>query len=282
MENKSGQLTQTNMWTFKQGLTGNAIKILGVVLMVFDHLHQMFIAQAPGWFNMLGRPVLPIFIFMCAEGFYHTRSRKRYILQLLIAAVFMNIGNMVLGHAMRIEPDIPEHGVELINQVFTTMLMTVLYLFSIERLRAGIKEKKPGKIAGSIALLLLPIAVTVGLVIPLYSVDYTVTPVFNTAFLLIPNLLAMDGGVTFVLLGIAFYYLRKWRWAQMAVLAAYSALSFYMGIGEGYNIQWMQVFAIIPLLLYNGQRGKGNKYFFYIFYPAHIWGLYTIAWLLQR
>lgn len=271
-----------NTAVFGKGLTGNAIKMIGVVLMMFDHLHQMFIAQAPVWFNMLGRPVLPIFIFMCAEGFYHTRSRKRYISLLFIGAVIMNIGNLVLGHAIRIVPDIPEHGVELINNVFVTMLMLALYLLFIEMVRTGIKEKKPGKIAGGIGLMLVPIAVTAVLMILMYSIDYSVTPIFNIAFLIIPNLLTGDGGFPVVLLGIAFYYLRKWRWAQMALLAVYGALHFYTGMGSGYNIQWMEVFAIIPLLFYNGQRGKGSKYFFYIFYPAHIWGLYTIAWMLWR
>jgi hypothetical protein len=281
MENRSEQLGSTN-WNFRQGLSGNAIKVIGVVLMVFDHLHQMFIAQAPVWFNMLGRPVLPIFIFMCAEGFYHTRSRKRYITLLFVSAVAMNIGNWVLSRAMRIDPAIPEHGVQLINNVFTTMLMTALCLESIELVRYGIKEKKPGKIAGGVGIMFGMIAFSVGLLLVMRSADYSDSQILITAFLIIPNLFTGDGILMSEVLGIAFYYLRKWRWAQMAVLAAFSAFSFYTAIGSGYNIQWMQVFAIVPLLLYNGKRGKGSKYFFYIFYPAHIWGLYAIAWALQR
>jgi hypothetical protein len=48
---------------------------------------------------------------------------------------------------------------------------------------------------------------------------------------------------------------------------------------------WATVFAAVPILLYNGKRGGGsprfNKWFFYIFYPAHIYALYILAWFLQ-
>jgi len=41
----------------------------------------------------------------------------------------------------------------------------------------------------------------------------------------------------------------------------------------------MMIFAVIPIFLYNGEKGRGMKYFFYIFYPAHIYILYIIATL---
>ena len=34
---------------------------------------------------------------------------------------------------------------------------------------------------------------------------------------------------------------------------------------------------MIPIYLYNGTRGKQMKYFFYIFYPAHLFLLAMIA-----
>lgn len=44
--------------------------------------------------------------------------------------------------------------------------------------------------------------------------------------------------------------------------------------------EWMGAFAAILMLFYNGERGKGNKTFFYWFYPAHIYILCGASYLL--
>lgn len=41
--------------------------------------------------------------------------------------------------------------------------------------------------------------------------------------------------------------------------------------------QMYSAFSVIPLAMYNGQRGPKLKYFFYVFYPAHLLLLYIIA-----
>lgn len=43
-------------------------------------------------------------------------------------------------------------------------------------------------------------------------------------------------------------------------------------------LQATAVLALIPIQLYNGQRGKQNKYFFYFFYPVHLLLLFFIRW----
>lgn len=36
------------------------------------------------------------------------------------------------------------------------------------------------------------------------------------------------------------------------------------------------------MLLYNGRKGKGLKYLFYLFYPLHIWKLTLIIWISSQ
>jgi len=53
----------------------------------------------------------------------------------------------------------------------------------------------------------------------------------------------------------------------------------------GFNNQWMMVFALPFILLYNGERGLNNvisKYMFYIFYPIPLWIIYTLGYFMTK
>jgi hypothetical protein len=259
-----------------QILSGTGVKTIGIVLMTLDHVHQMFIAQgAPDWLGWFGRPVASMFLFLCAEGFFYTHSRKRYMLQLLVGFLFMSVMNHVLPAAM------PMEHIVLINNIFGTLFIACWYMWMIDSVAGGLRTKSAAKIVLAFGGLLLPLIVSLAALFALQLENSIVVRIL----LFIPNPLFAEGSFVLVFIGVAFYVLRKYRLAQAALVLAFSVLSWYSSKGSAYpDFQWLMVFAIIPIILYNGKRGKiqkGGKYFFYIFYPAHIYLLYCAAWLLR-
>ncbi|MDR2068779.1 MAG: conjugal transfer protein TraX [Spirochaetaceae bacterium] len=254
-----------------QIMSGTTLKIIGIILMTLDHLHQMFISQGvPYWFNWFGRPVAAIFLFLCAEGFYHTRSKKRYLTQLLIGFLFMSAMNGLLSRYLYLE------DIVLMNNIFGTLLLAAFYMAMIDLIHEGIREKGGRKITLALGGMLFPLVVSLAMLFALNRADRIIVLIL----LFIPNFFSVEGGFILVIMGVLFYILRKYRFAQAAVVLAVGLASAFTA-GSG-NFQWLMVTAILPILLYNGRRGGGGKYFFYVFYPAHIYLFYIAAWILSR
>jgi uncharacterized membrane protein len=216
--------------------------------------------------------VAAMFLFLCAEGFFYTRSKKRYLLQLLGGFLFMSVMNRLLSTVMPLE------HIVLINNIFGTLFLAAFYMWMTDCIRDGFREKKPAKVLAALGGCLLPLALSLAMLLALQAGNRTATMVL----IFIPNLLSVEGGFILIFMGLAFYLLRKYRLAQAALILAVSALSWYGSLdnsGAG-DFQWLMAFAVIPLLLYNGKRGRGGKYFFYAYYPAHIYLFYCAAWFL--
>lgn len=224
---------------------GFQLKFIMTILMLLDHIAQ-FIPNIPIWFHYLGRLVAPIFFFILVEGFVHTKDRKKYMKRLYLGAIIMSIGSGLLELILPYEQRIP-------NNIFLSLALcfTLLYFIDLIKEDDGANKTK----------------------LKIYAVLTGIISLSSEASFL---------GVGMVLI---FYFCRE---KKVALSTWYIILSSLFLIGDfSYenilliNYQWMMVFSLPFMLMYNGKRGKSLKYFFYIFYPLHIWVLYSIGYYLN-
>lgn len=248
----------------KKGLTTFDLKIIGIVLMFIDHIHQMFVPMgAPDWLDWFGRPVATLFFFISVVGFTHTRDKKKYMLRLYLGMVIMSFGNLFIQRWVGYEE------VQLFNNIFRDLLVGAIMMYGIDNFSAGIKKKNIRRGLWGGLLILFPIITSVIMTSLIANPTTIMIGVWINNF--IPSLMFTEN--SFLVLLIPLMYLaRNYRWVQ-CLLIAFAALFFFT---QG-STQWMMVFAIVPIALFNGQKGPGMRNFFYLFYPLHIWLLYIIS-----
>ncbi len=259
-----------------KALNATALKLIAAVLMLPDHIHQMFAqAGAPLWLTMAGRLVFPIFLFTAAESFAHTRSKRKYLQRLLLASWGMTLFTFLLQSVL------PNDSVVLMNNAFSTFFIAALYMLFWDMLVDGIRSRRPLQVGKALLCCTLPVLGTVPLLLvgalsANQSIPFPVIRALLMLAMLIPNLLTIEGGIAMAALGVGFYIFRKHRAVQITLLLLLSAVVYLTGD----RVQWMMCFAAVPIALYNGERGRGMKSFFYVFYPLHIGVLYVISTLL--
>lgn len=86
----------------------------------------------------------------------------------------------------------------------------------------------------------------------------------GVALMVVAQLVNTDYAAGGVILIFVLYYFREKQWLKYVLMA----IIFLLGFG---STQLFGLIAVLPMMLYNGQRGKHSmKYFFYVFYPAHL------------
>lgn len=71
-------------------MSANVLKMIALITMTIDHVGLMLLPDYE-WMRAVGRIAFPIFAFMIAEGCRYTRDRKRYLSQIAILGIGMQI-----------------------------------------------------------------------------------------------------------------------------------------------------------------------------------------------
>lgn len=222
------------------------LKLLMAFLMVLDHTYE-FIPGVPLWFTYLGRLVAPVFYFLLVESYHHTRNRVKLIERLYLFGLVMLAGNLLLTWWMPSLIGIP-------NNILLNMALGLTFLECMERIRAATERRRM-------------VVLAVCLLLSLALISFTEGNYFTLALILIFHYLRAQpikrdlfyGLISISMLGMDFSY-----------------ASLFL-----YRYQWMMIFSIVFFRIYSGERGHALKYGFYLFYPAHIWLLYVIGYMMR-
>lgn len=282
----TNQSTMTNNSQPQSGFPANFLKIFAALTMLIDHaaltLVYAKLAEFPEYLSLVfsteasleqlqsipsdymslystytvmrlvGRIAFPLFAFLLFEGFMHTSDYKRYLLRVGICALVAEIPfNLIVTNAAAL------YGWENVsvslffpryqNTVFT-LFLGLLMLYGMKRVEATDDITPKVAFKQWLGQLLFVLAACV---ISVYArLDYSYIGILFLAML---------------------YFFRNNKKMQII----FGCIVFL-------STNIAALLAFVPIAMYNGHiiRSKKFKYFFYIFYPAHLLVLYLISLVL--
>ncbi len=237
-------------------LSSNTLKIIAIIAMTIDHLAWAIFPEFNSnalsiVMHIIGRIACPIFCFFMVQGYIHTKNFKKYLFRILIFALISHFPyvltsfNYIDGFSL-----IPCYY-EIFNQT------SVLWGFACGLLLIKVNDSN----FKSYIKVLLSILICV----VSFPADWScVAPLI-----------------------IFFMWAYKDSFAKqmlsMFLMIITYFLVYFFAIDKVYAFLQFGVILSIPLLyLYNGTRGKSEKFnkimkwFFYIYYPLHLILIYLI------
>ena len=223
-------------------MPGSVIKIIAALTMLIDHA-GLILFPGQYWMRIVGRIAFPLFAYCIAEGYRYTRHRLRYFLQIFL-----------LGVGCQIVYYIAERDWYL--GILLTFSLSIVLMELAKRCKAAFQsEDKKAAWLWGVAFFAAVLAVW----------GFT-------------TVVAVDYGFVGVLLPVLAYLPEEVGLRKGLFIAGILALAVDQYLPAGYVGQFFGLLAVPFLCAYNGKPGKHRmKWFFYIFYPAHLALLYGIA-----
>lgn len=250
-----------------------ALKWIAIVTMAVDHTGYAcykWLGWSESYWLMrhIGRIAFPIFAFLLLEGFRHTRNRWAYLRNLLVFALISEVPF-----------DLLLTGWDRRNASQNIFLTLSLGLFGVMMSEAFFRQCETWRFPRPVSLFcaLLPMAAMV-YAGDLLAVDYHFWGVLLIAFVYAGETVA------------TFLFHDKASPQTLCNVGAAVGIVLWAAlydVSHGWVNELYGLPALIPILLYNGERGRYrlSKWFFYGFYPAHLLILYVLRdtvfkWLL--
>lgn len=238
------------------------IKIIAAVSMLIDHAGMILFPDAL-WMRIVGRLALPLYALCIAEGFRYTRNRLFYFLRILSLGAICQIAYLFVSDGLYLG-------------ILITFSISIILLFFLDALLCACRKQKD------------PISLCVQKIFkvqPSVAVSIVLCAVCLTAALAaavaLTRFVQVDYGISGILFPVLVYLGGSTRLGKFLGASAGTAL-LACNLENSFTPRIWSLLALVPLALYNGKPGKYKlKYFFYVFYPAHLLILYAIDLILS-
>ena len=239
-------------------LNANAIKFLAAIFMVIDHVGLLFFPQILT-LRYIGRLSMPLFAFAVSEGCRYTKNKVKHLALMAGLALLCQIVYYVAMES-------------LYMCILVTFSLSVITIYALQYCKATIFSKRSWLQKLLSVVLFSACVAAVYLACAQLTIDYgfwgCMLPVFASL-------------VDFRNIQNVPKYVSVADCLPVRVLCMAIGLFILCYPNAGGSFGFWALLAIPLLLLYNGKKGTWNtKYFFYIFYPAHLALLQGIYWLL--
>ena len=270
-------VTQENKFEKYEILNRNVLKYIVIILMLFDHLSYFFPQDNPIVIiiGIISRLTAPTMALSIAEGYYYTRNIKKYMKRLFIFSVISYVPYVMhrTGNIMPIQLFQGSATPEFTRQTGAIVIEPNIFLSSIN----SVLVIHQTSIIFTLFLGLCTIYLWDKINISKYlKLIITLLILWISAF--------ANWQYYIVLLCLIFYFLKddfKKMWIAFSIVALLYIFSvtlfenpFHLAFSMQFTLHRIGIF-LVPLffLFYNGKSGNKssfNKWFFYIFYPAHL------------
>lgn len=273
----------------RRGFSTTALKSIALVSMLIDHIGAVLVPVSEGWYlplRIIGRIAFPLFCFCVAQGLIYTRDRGKYIIRLMAFAALSEIPfNLAIGTSAAGAPlkgiarAVNEglSGATLLLPEYQNVIWTFLFaavgitVFEAPQLLAAAGggengAEAPGRGGGerAVRIFVLAVCAALGSVMKTDYGWFGVVLVYIMYFLSARKRAALAAG----------------SGAAMLLYGLYTSFYFY---GNSLRFSPFNLYmwtaacaALIPIFFYSSKKGKGLKWLFYVFYPAHLLALFLI------
>ncbi len=239
------------------------LKIIAAVSMFIDHAGLLLFPELE-FMRIIGRLAFPIYAYCIAEGFRYTKNRKLYFLRVFLLGLVCQIVYTVVDRQLYL-------GILI---VFSLSIALMACADSFKKALHG----EPSPLNRSLTSLLKQDERFSGKTDKLLSGG--LLTVFTLAVLLLSLIIDVDYGFFGVMLPVFTSVFDDRPRRLVMFTATLLALSIDLTAG-GFIYQFWCLLAVPLIAVYNGKPGKYRmKYFFYIFYPAHLVFLYALDRIL--